>query len=269
MKLLILFLLFSINLQSLANSWPYDPLAKVNLENPQNTNIPTSPNHSIKEPEECLIPATCPICEVIEEWPIDFDGDDLAEKAQKRQCGLSSLDEERHQEVIIILSSTGEPIIYKTTFSNCHPEKETKFTHFERVDFNKDNLDELVLVEHDLKSDNDQISILGFNKDKNAITEIPLLEYHTDLKERFGQDENKEKTKTKFLRRNKLYGFVLDYLSSSNRTFRIYYYQDAADRAFYPLKISEVNKPNVSASKIFTAIQAPIIKNVNSVEIIE
>jgi hypothetical protein len=234
----------SFNLMA-AYAWPVDPLANVNLFNKGVASQKVAPAKTADEQNgECLPPTSCPICPVSEEWPLDFDRDDLAEKAELRRCAPNELGVE--QELVIIFSSKGEPLIYKANFS-CKTKKPFTFSHFERADFNRDNYDELLLVERDLETGSEQVKVLGYNTSQALITELPIVEFETDLQDYLRQGETNESNKLSFAKKNANYGFNLACQTALGRIFRINYYQDKADRAFYPLKISEVKSVPVMA----------------------
>lgn len=252
---LIILCLINLNCFASPNPWLDDPLAKVNLFDEKNLKIP--PNNN-----ECLAPATCPLCDIAEEWPLDFNGDDLAEKAQRRTCALK---ETRlvAEEVIIIYSSDGQPLIYKSNSMNCQKNRIINYSHFERFDFNRDNLDELILVEHDQSSNSDEVKILGFNQNKGLIEEMVLIEYETDLQDQYSGDL--QNIKKQFLKINGKNGFVIGLKADNNQEFQVHYYQDLTDKAFYPLSLIEVNK---KTKPIFQAQKSQIIQNTN-IEFIE
>ncbi|MDX1919804.1 MAG: hypothetical protein SFU25_03605, partial [Candidatus Caenarcaniphilales bacterium] len=177
--------------QSSVNPWANDPLAKINFEqnHPQNQEISKVKESSLKQMEEKCKPLTnfCPVCETVEEWPIDFDGDDLAEKAQRRICQAIPSSQATKDipesyvtpEIIIIFSYDGVPIIYKTTLNSC--SKKTSFSTFQRFDFNSDNYDELILSERDLETKDEKINIISFFNDR--ISELPFVDFTPDLEE--------------------------------------------------------------------------------------
>ncbi len=232
-----------------ASPWPFDPLSKVNIAPEGAEQKETAP----EKPKICPPPTSCPICPVVEEWPIDFDGDDLAERVQRRSCGSRNLLEiNANEEIVVVIDSKGEPIIYKSNLSSCEPNKHILFSHLERADFNRDNLDELLLIEHDVDANNDEVKVLGFNRNQNVVVELPLVEHQTDLSELLKPGESIAGTKTRFEKKSASYGFTVSLETELGRILRVYYFQDASDRAFYPLRI-------ITVKDKFMALQKPQI----------
>ena len=233
-KLIVKYLILLLTLPCCASSnpWLNDPLAKINLFSGSEEQNPEKKNTN-----ECLLPPLCSVCDITEEWPLDFDGDDLAEKAQKRQCNLKE-NNLIAEEIIIIYASDGEPIIYKSNLMNCQKDKLINYQNFQRFDFNHDNLDELLIVEHDQKTDSEEIKVLGYNQGKALIEEMPLIEYESDLKDQFKGDL--QNVKKQFLKINGQNSFIVSLKTDNHEEFKIYYYQDAANKAFYPLHLIKV-----------------------------
>lgn len=254
---LIIFCLIGLNCLAAPNPWLNDPLAKINL----------LPEENLKQESEsteiCTPPPFCSLCDIVEEWPLDFNGDDLAEKAQRRQCPLKE-NNLIAEEIIIIYASDGQPVIYKSNLMNCQKDKLINYLHFERFDFNHDNSDELILVEHDQKTDSEEVKIIGYNSNKALIEEMPLVEYETDLQAYYKGDlQNIQK---RFLKTNGQNGFTMALAADNGQEFKVYYYQDAADKAFYPLNLIEINKK--TKPLIFQAQKPQIIQN-NNIEFIQ
>ena len=121
---------------------------------------------------------------------------------------------------------------------NCQKDKLINYQNFQRFDFNHDNLDELLIVEHDQKTDSEEIKVLGYNQGKALIEEMPLIEYESDLKDQFKGDL--QNVKKQFLKINGQNGFIVSLKTDNHEEFKIYYYQDAANKAFYPLHLIKV-----------------------------
>jgi hypothetical protein len=194
---------------------------------------------SLQAQEEiaCLPPPTCQLCAVLIEWPLDFNGDDLAEKAQLRKC--NSLTQMPNEEMVIIFNHQAEPIIYKSNLMSCYQEQTVHFGFFQRYDFNQDLRDELILVQTNADNGQQELKIIGYNLAQQIISELPLIEYETDLAALFtGNLDDLQGYLVKILPPA---GFVWGLkIPGSNLGFLVYYYQDAANSAFYPLKIKKV-----------------------------
>lgn len=261
---LLLLSCFLLTPRSLA--WPVDPLANINLFQgapTKTTSEKTLTASESQKPEFCENPIICPVCPVVQEWPLDFDRDDLAEKAQLRKC---SPDESGAvQEMLIVFSHTDIPSIYIPNRS-CKTGKPFAFSHFERVDFNRDNYDELIFAERDLETGSERVKVLGYHLSHGRVIELPLIEYETDLRDFLGPDETLEGSKLKLEKLNAFYGFILSCQTERGRSFQIGYYQDAADRAFYPLKIAEQKRPALFALQAKPASKVEIA---NGIELIQ
>jgi len=250
--LLLILLSLSFNATAAPNPWANDPLAKVNLFSSSNGAKPTTSENKVT-PKTCPPVDKCPVCEVVEEWPLDFDGDDLAEKAEKRQCNFDPALGFKPQ-VVIIYDSQMSPLIYKSNTANCKENKNVLYSTMQRVDFNGDNFDELLLVEHDEEKQSDAVSILGYNATSRKIAELPIVEYETDLKDKLRSNIASDELKVTFERLNGTIGFILNCLTPSQRSFQVYYFQDSADRGFYPLRILEKRK------RVLATTQAPQVQ---------
>ncbi|MDJ0625138.1 MAG: hypothetical protein QNJ31_02075 [Candidatus Caenarcaniphilales bacterium] len=197
--------------------------------------------------ENCQNLDFCPLCDVVEEWPLDFNGDDFAELAQRRICTqndyyVSPINGNKNKkirpEVIIIFSSEGKPVIYKTNLNTCG--EELLYSHFQRFDFNKDNLDELMIVERNIKSKDDFVSVLGFDFTKNRIVELPILDYERAVTEQLIANKRlEEKIIEEYEKLNGSRGFILKgKTQQEKRIFRVYYIQHRQNRSFHPVKIT-------------------------------
>jgi len=242
LRLLLIFIihLFASSMVFCApNPWANDPLAKVNLFPAAN-----QLNQKANSQETCAQADYCPVCEIAEEWPLDFDADDLAERAQKRTCSPDP-NTGFQAQVIVIYDSKGEPIIYKSNLDRCNKNGNKLYSLIQRIDFNHDHFDELLLIEHNPELNTDDIKVLGYNPNLSKIIELPIIDYKNDLKDISEKDLLKDNLQVSFERVNGNYGFVSKVSLSSKQAFWVYYFQDAADRSFYPLKISAIpQSPN-------------------------
>jgi hypothetical protein len=185
----------------------------------------------------CNLPPSCPVCEVLEEWPMDFNGDDFAEKAERRKCFFLPVYNSA-PEIMVVYDQDMNPIIYKSTLDSCNLPEREGFTTFERIDFNNDTYDELLLVEAGKDEYDDEIKVIGFLGGK--IRELSVIDFSDLIGE--SQPEKNDKTNIKFDSIIKNYGFKILYKAKDGSLYKIHYYQDSADRSFYPLKTETVYK---------------------------
>ena len=263
-KLLFVFLFFnSVSALANINPWANDPLAKINLFNDSGSKAEDENTNTNKIPEiKCEIPKVCPVCEISEEWPLDLNGDDLAERAEKRICksnnefgnnvffgnkaNISQLIE-KPIEIIIIYDSQMKPLIYKANNTDCKNNKQISYSRFERTDFNNDKLDELFIIEHDYIANTDSVKILGYDFRLNNIVNLPIIEYEDDLSEIINGDT--QNGKVKFLKSN-TNSFSLLWENNTGEQAQINYYQDSSDKTFYPVEIKNLNHQIAYKSKL-------------------
>lgn len=255
---LLLNSLLSLSALANINPWANDPLAKVNLFNNSENSAPETESKNKNPDIQCEMPKVCPVCEISEEWPLDLNGDDLAEKAEKRICKRineftspiflgnetnASESIEKPIEIIIIYDSQLNPLVYKANNTNCKDNKQITFSHFERTDFNNDNLDELLIVEHDYRENTDSVKILGYDFRQSNIVNLPIIEYEDDLSETINGDT--QNGKVKFLKSAANY-FSLLWENSTGEQAQINYYQDSADKSFYPVEIKNLQPKQIA-----------------------
>ncbi len=262
--------------------WAFDPLANIDLSKKDlngilnNSNSHASINSTKKNCS--TIPNTCPICEVSEEWFLDFDGDDITEKAELRKCNVSqdfiSNNRNNNQslltnmamnqagpQIILIYDSNGLPIIYKSNIDTCSPNQslsEKNYIHFERLDFNKDGRDELIIVERNIQTFNDTVIILGQNLSSGIISELPVIEFETDLKNKLKLEELASTTVNFYGSNKNQTGYILNCSLDSGENFEIDYYQDRVDKSFYPLRITQLTKALDTSTTHYAGIETAV-----------
>ncbi|MDX1918226.1 MAG: hypothetical protein SFT81_03675 [Candidatus Caenarcaniphilales bacterium] len=200
---------------------------------------------------------SCPLCPIQIEWPLDFDGDNLAETVQHRVCSgegfvdlqtadrIEPIPESRSPfEIIIVLNWRQEPIFYQSNQKPyCELGEIVRFGRLKRLDFLQDNYDELMLTEYNLTRKFETLRLLGYSYERGRIGDLIMLDFRDQLKDYGTSAESKSedsKEPPPVLSFESLLGqdgFIARSELKDGRMVRVYYFQDSTDRIFYPLKV--------------------------------